>query len=146
MSCIDITLPPPPKTDKIIYVAAAALYDDDGRVLLSEHTKPDWRGYWEFPGGRIEEGERPEAALVRELFEELRVTTSVSCLSPITFASYTYPKFHLIMMVYAVRQWTGPGGSRTVDPAEGQKVQWAFPKDMRSIKLLPADIPLIDAL
>lgn len=146
MSCIDVTVPPAPVVDKVIYVAAAALYDDDGRVLLSEHIKPDWRGYWELPGGRIEEGERPEAALVRELREELQVETSVSCLSPLTFINYTYPKFHLVMLVYAIRQWSGPNNSRTVQPTEGQQVQWAFPRDMKNIKLLPADVPLIPIL
>lgn len=146
MTCIDVTLPAVPKADKIIYVAAAALYDTDGRVLLTEHIKPDWAGYWEFPGGRIEPGERPEEALVRELQEELCVTTSVSCLAPLGFASYTYPKFHLVMLFYAIRQWSGSDGAAHVSPTEGQRVQWVYPAAMRDIRLLPADVPLINML
>lgn len=146
MSCIDVTVPPAPTNLPVINVAAAALYDADGRVLLAEHIKPDWAGYWEFPGGRIEDGETPEAALVRELKEELDVTTSTSCLSPIGFVSYAYPKFHLVMLLFAIRQWSGPNGSAQVMPTEGQRVQWAFPLAMRDIKLLPADIPLIPVL
>lgn len=150
MSCIDVTIPPTPRPDKIIYVAAAALYDSDGRVLLAEHMKPDYKGMWEFPGGRIEEGELPEECLVRELREELMVETSVSCLSPLGFASYTYPKFHLVMLLFAVRQWQamgqGQGGLQVVQPAEGQRVQWVRPSAMRNENLLAADIPLIDLL
>lgn len=150
MSCIDVTVPPVPRPDKIFYVAAAALYDADGRVLLAEHMKPDYKGMWEFPGGRIEDGELPEETLVRELREELMVETSVGCLSPLGFASYTYPKFHLVMLLYAIRQWWGVGqalgGLQVVQPTEGQAVQWVRPSAMRDVNLLAADIPLIDLL
>ena len=127
---------------KIVWVSAAALIDRDGRVLLAQRPEgKELAGLWEFPGGKIEPHETPEAALVRELKEELAIDTSCSCLAPVTFSSYRYEKFHLIMQLYACRVWQGH-----VAPQEGQKLSWVYPKDFDKYAMPPADIPLIPAI
>lgn len=98
-------------------------------------------GLWEFPGGKVEEGETPEAGLIRELHEELGIDTRASCLAPLAFASHSYPEFHLLMPLFACRRWKG-----TVVPQEGQKLAWVRPNDMRSYSMPPADKPLIPIL
>ncbi len=120
-------------------VAACALVDADGRVLLAE--RPAGRsmaGLWEFPGGKIEAHERPEEALIRELKEELGIDVHEPCLAPLTFASHAYPDFHLLMLLYVCRRWEG-----IVTPQEGQRVAWVRPNRLRDYKMPPADEPLI---
>ena len=127
---------------KIVLVAAVALVDADGRVLISK--RPEGKqlgGLWEFPGGKVEAGERPEAALIRELKEELAIDVAESCLAPLTFASHAYDDFHLLMPLYACRRWQG-----TVRGAEGQKLAWVRPLRLRDYAMPPADIPLIPHL
>lgn len=127
---------------KMVLVSAVALIDPDGRVLLAERPagKP-MAGLWEFPGGKIEAGETPEAALIRELYEELGIETWASCLAPLTFASHSYDDFHLLMPVFACRKWDG-----IVSPKEGQKLAWVHVKDLKSYPMPAADIPLIAVL
>lgn len=127
---------------RIVLVAAVALIDADGRVLIAQRPagKP-MAGLWEFPGGKIEDGETPEAALIRELHEELGVDTHESCLAPLTFASHAYPDFHLLMPLFACRRWQG-----TVRPREGQALKWVRAKDLRDYPMPPADEPLIPIL
>jgi 8-oxo-dGTP diphosphatase len=126
----------------LVLVAAAALIDADGRVLLAQRPedKPQ-AGLWEFPGGKVHIGESPEAALVRELKEELGIDTSESCLAPIAFASHDYDSFHLLMPLYAIRQWKG-----AITPIEGQRIAWARPAEMSRFPMPPADPPLIALL
>lgn len=127
---------------KTVLVAAVALIDPDGRVLLAQRPEgKSMAGLWEFPGGKVEPGETPEAALIRELHEELGIDTWTSCLAPLTFASHSYDDFHLLMPVYACRKWQG-----IVQPQEGQKLAWVRSTDLRSYDMPPADIPLIPAL
>ncbi|MDO9526417.1 MAG: 8-oxo-dGTP diphosphatase MutT [Gemmobacter sp.] len=127
---------------QIILVAAVALIDPDGRVLLAQRPAgKSMAGLWEFPGGKIETGESPEDALIRELSEELGIDTWASCLAPLTFASHTYPDFHLLMPLFACRRWQG-----TPHPREGQTLKWVRPADMRDYPMPPADIPLIPIL
>ena len=126
----------------VILVAAAALIDTDGRVLLAQ--RPAGRamaGLWEFPGGKVESGETPEQALIRELHEELAIDVSASCLAPFTFASHAYPDFHLLMPLYVCRRWQG-----IVRPREGQSVKWLRPAQMADIPMPPADKPLMAML
>lgn len=126
----------------IILVAAAALIDVDGRVLLAQ--RPEGKrmaGFWEFPGGKIHPGEVPEAAVVRELKEELGVDITESCLAPLTFASHAYENFHLLMPLYVCRVWKG-----TPRPLEGQELKWVRPVAMAALPLLPADRPLVALL
>lgn len=123
---------------KIVLVAACALVDVDGRVLLAR--RPPGRplaGLWEFPGGKVETGERPEEALIREMSEELGITIAETCLAPLTFASHTYPEFHLLMPLYACRRWQG-----TVTAREGQELAWVRPSRLSEYKMPPADEPL----
>ena len=124
---------------KTVLVAACALIDSDGRVLLAQRPpgKP-MEGLWEFPGGKVEAGERPEETLIRELKEELNVIVSEPCLAPLTFASHIYPDFHLLMPLYVCRRWEG-----TVHPLEGQAVAWVRPNQLREYKMPPADEPLV---
>jgi len=127
---------------KIVFVVACALIDADGRVLLAQ--RPEGKamaGLWEFPGGKIDAGETPEAALIRELGEELGVDTSESCLAPLTFASHAYADFHLLMPLYVCRVWTG-----TPRPREGQRLAWATPKQLNDYPMPDADKPLIPIL
>jgi 8-oxo-dGTP diphosphatase len=127
---------------KLLLVAACALIDADGRVLIAR--RPEGKtlaGLWEFPGGKIDAGERPEAALIRELREELSIEVKEPCLAPLTFASFAYPDFHLLMPLYVCRRWTGFVAAR-----EQQALKWVFPEDLRSYPMPPADAPLIPAL
>ena len=129
-------------TAKIVLVAACALVDVDGRVLVARRPegKP-MAGLWEFPGGKVEPGETPEAALIRELHEELGIGTWASCLAPLTFASHGYDDFHLLMPLFACRKWEGIPHAR-----EGQVLKWVRPRDLRDYPMPPADIPLIPIL
>jgi 8-oxo-dGTP diphosphatase len=127
---------------RTILVAACALVDADDRVLLAQRPPgKSMAGLWEFPGGKIEPGERPEDALIRELHEELSITVREPCLAPLTFASHTYPDFHLLMPLYICRRWEG-----IVRAAEGQTIKWVRPGDLRNYEMPPADIPLIPVL
>ncbi|GGD21705.1 (deoxy)nucleoside triphosphate pyrophosphohydrolase [Sinisalibacter lacisalsi] len=126
----------------IVLVSAVALIDIDGRVLLAQ--RPEGKamaGLWEFPGGKVEDGETPESALIRELHEELGIDTRASCLAPLAFASHSYPDFHLLMPLFACRRWEG-----TVVPREGQRLSWVRPAEMRKFPMPPADEPLIPIL
>ena len=127
---------------KLVLVAACALVDADGRVLLTERPagKP-MAGLWEFPGGKIEVGERPEESLIRELKEELAIDVKEPCLAPLTFASHAYPDFHLLMPLYVCRRWEG-----MVAPQEGQRLAWVRPNKLRDYPMPPADEPLISHL
>lgn len=136
------TIPAPQPPLKTVWVSAVALVDTDGRVLLAQRPAgKKMAGLWEFPGGKIEEGESPEQALVRELKEELGIDTSSSCLAPVTFASHRYDDFHLMMPLYVCRVWQGQAMAR-----EGQKLVWAYPKDFDKYPMPPADIPLIPVI
>ena len=127
---------------KTVLVSAAALIDGEGRVLLAQRPEgKSMAGLWEFPGGKVEEGETPEAALIRELHEELGIETWQSCLAPLCFASHSYEKFHLLMPLFACRKWGGIPQSR-----EGQALKWVRSKDLRDYTMPPADIPLIPIL
>ena len=123
----------------IVVVAACALVDPDGRVLLAQRPegKP-MAGLWEFPGGKVETGERPEETLIRELEEELGIVVKEACLAPLTFASHTYPDFHLLMPLYVCRRWDG-----RVAAKEGQGLAWVRPNRMREYPMPPADVPLV---
>jgi 8-oxo-dGTP diphosphatase len=125
-----------------VLVAAVALVDADGRVLLSRRP-PDKMlgGLWEFPGGKVEPGETPEAALIRELKEELTIDVAQSCLAPLTFASHSYESFHLLMPLFVCRRWKGQ-----VAGAEGQELAWVRPARLRDYPMPPADVPLIPHL
>jgi 8-oxo-dGTP diphosphatase len=127
---------------KTVLVAACALVDADGRVLLAQRPqgKP-MAGLWEFPGGKIEAGERPEQTLIRELKEELGIVVREDCLAPLTFASHAYPDFHLLMPLYVCRRWEG-----TVTALEAQQLAWVKPNRLRDYEMPPADIPLISHL
>ena len=127
---------------RLLLVAAVALVDADGRVLLSKRP-PDKQlgGLWEFPGGKVERGERPEAALIRELKEELSIDVTESCLAPLTFASHAYEAFHLLMPLYVCRRWKGQ-----VIGAEGQEIAWVRPLKLSDYPMPPADVPLIPHL
>lgn len=127
---------------KVVLVAAVALVDADGRVLLAQRPEgKSMAGLWEFPGGKVEPEETPEAALMRELEEELGIQTWQSCLAPLTFASHGYDDFHLLMPLYVCRKWQG-----VPVPHEGQRLAWARPSDLRQYPMPPADLPLIPHL
>jgi 8-oxo-dGTP diphosphatase len=127
---------------KIVLVVACALIDADGRVLIAQ--RPEGKalaGLWEFPGGKLDAGERPEVALIRELFEELGITVKEACLAPLTFASHAYLDFHLLMPLYVCRRWEGTPHAR-----ENQALKWVMPTKLRDYPMPPADEPLIPAL
>lgn len=127
---------------KVVLVSAVALIDADGRVLLAQRPEgKSMAGLWEFPGGKVETGETPEAALIRELHEELGIDTWESCLAPLTFASHSYDDFHLLMPLFACRKWQG-----IVTPRENQTLKWVRPAELKSYPMPPADIPLIPIL
>lgn len=127
---------------KTILVSAVALIDTEGRVLLAQRPEgKSMAGLWEFPGGKVEPGETPEAALVRELHEELGIETWDSCLAPLTFASHSYADFHLLMPLFACRKWAG-----IPRPREGQTLAWARPNELRNYPMPEADVPLIPIL
>jgi 8-oxo-dGTP diphosphatase len=127
---------------KLVLVAACALIDPDGRVLLAQRPEgKSMAGLWEFPGGKVEPGERPELTLIRELKEELGIVVKEECVAPLTFASHLYPDFHLLMPLYVCRRWDG-----IVQAREGQKLKWARPDDLRNYPMPPADEPLIPHL
>ena len=134
--------PPPLGTRPLVLVAAVALVDVDGRVLIAQRPEgKSMAGLWEFPGGKIDAGETPEQALVRELQEELGIETATSCLAPIGFASHGYEKFHLLMPVFVCRKWVGMPQSR-----EGQALRWVMPTELSRYPMPPADLPLVGLL
>ena len=124
---------------KIVTVAACALVDPDGRVLIAQRPegKP-MAGLWEFPGGKVETGETPEQSLIRELEEELGIVVKEACLAPLTFASHSYPDFHLLMPLYICLRWEG-----TAIAKEGQNFKWVRPNRLRDYPMPPADVPLV---
>ena len=127
---------------KMVLVVACALIDADGRILLAQ--RPEGKtlaGLWEFPGGKLEVGERPEDALIRELKEELGIVVKHACLAPLTFASHAYDEFHLLMPLYVCRRWEGEVAGR-----EGQALAWVRPQKLRDYPMPPADEPLIPHL
>jgi len=127
---------------RIVLVVACALVDVDGRVLVAQ--RPDDKtmaGLWEFPGGKVNDGERPETALIRELGEELGIDVSEACLAPLTFTSHSYDDFHLLMPLYVCRRWKGE-----VRRLEHQALRWVRPVRLREFPMPPADIPLITHL
>jgi 8-oxo-dGTP diphosphatase len=127
---------------KVVLVSAVALIDVDGRVLLAQRPPgKSMAGLWEFPGGKVEAGETPEAALIRELQEELGIDTWASCLAPLTFASHAYDDFHLLMPLFACRKWNGTPQAR-----EGQTLKWVRANALKEYPMPPADIPLIPIL
>lgn len=127
---------------KLVLVSAVALIDVEGRVLLAQRPEgKSMAGLWEFPGGKVEPGETPEAALIRELEEELGINTWESCLAPLTFASHNYQTFHLLMPIFACRKWEG-----IPRPKEGQTLEWALPKRLNDYSMPPADLPIIPIL
>jgi 8-oxo-dGTP diphosphatase len=126
----------------LVLVAAVVLVDADGRVLLAQ--RPEGKamaGLWEFPGGKVDPGETPEAALIRELAEELGIDVAASCLAPFTFASHAYADFHLLMPLYVCRKWQGIAIAR-----EGQRLKWVRPAQLSEYKMPPADKPLVAML
>jgi 8-oxo-dGTP diphosphatase len=130
------------KNAKVVLVAACSLIDADGRVLIAQ--RPAGRsmaGLWEFPGGKVEANETPEACLIRELKEELGIIVNEACLAPLTFASHAYPDFHLLMPLYVCRRWEG-----MVRAQEGQELAWVRPNQLKEFPMPPADVPLISHL
>ncbi len=126
----------------LLVVVACVLVDADGKVLLAQRPKGrSMAGLWEFPGGKLEPGETPEACIIRELKEELGITVKAACLAPLTFASHAYEEFHLLMPLYVARRWDG-----VVSPLEGQKLAWVRLNELRSYKMPPADEPLVAML
>ncbi len=126
----------------MLLVVACALVDADRRVLIAQRpADKQLGGLWEFPGGKLEEGESPEAALIRELDEELGISTEEACLAPLTFASHSYEKFHLLMPLYVCRKWQG-----WPEPREHTALKWVRPRDLRDYPMPPADAPLVAPL
>lgn len=127
---------------KTVLVSAVALFDADGRVLLTQRPEgKSMAGLWEFPGGKIEAGELPVAALAREMREELGIEICEPCSTPLTFVSHMYDDFHLLMLLYVCRKWEG-----VPTPLEGQKLSWRYPREMAALPMPPADVPLVAAL
>ena len=126
----------------LVLVSACALIDPDGRVLIAQRPPgKTMAGLWEFPGGKVEPGERPEQTLIRELKEELGIAVKEDCLAPLTFASHAYPDFYLLMPLYVCRRWDG-----FVQAKEGQELKWVRTHDLRNYPMPPADEPLISHL
>ncbi len=128
--------------NELVLVVACALVDPDNRILIAR--RPEGRpmaGLWEFPGGKVENGESPEQAIIRELAEELNVNVTEACLAPLTFASYDYESFHLLIPLFVCRRWTG-----LVQAREGQTLKWVRPSSLRDYPMPPADEPLIASL
>jgi 8-oxo-dGTP diphosphatase len=127
---------------RLVLVAACALIDPDGRILIAQRPQgKSMAGLWEFPGGKIEPGERPEQSLIRELKEELGIAVKEECLAPLTFASHLYSDFHLLMPLYVCRRWEG-----IVTAQEQQKLKWVRPAELKTYPMPPADEPLISHL
>lgn len=142
MPCIDVTIPPLNPNRPMLLVAAAVLINSDGKMLIAQRPEgKDMAGLWEFPGGKVKVGELPEAALVRELNEELGIETSVGCLTPLTFASYGYERFHLLMPLYGLRVWQGTPTAR-----EGQQLAWVTKQELRTYPMPPADVAIVQNL
>ena len=147
--CFNAPVRKPDGPAPTLLVSAVALLDADGRVLLAQRPKGKaMAGLWEFPGGKVEDGETPETALVRELAEELGIDITESCLAPLTFASHIYhpgeagaAAFHLLMPLYVCRVWKGQ-----IQPLEGQELKWVLPLAMRDLPMPPADEPLVAIL
>ena len=134
--------PGPAMGERLLLVVACALIDADNRVLLAQRPAGKaMAGLWEFPGGKIDDGETPEAAIIRELGEELGVETKQACLAPLTFASHAYGDFHLLMPLYICRRWWGEPRGR-----EGQALKWVRANALRDYPMPDADLPLIPAL
>ena len=126
----------------LLVVVACVLVDSDGRILLAQRPKGrSMAGLWEFPGGKLEQGETPEDCIIRELKEELGIVTKPACLAPLTFASHAYENFHLLMPLYVARRWEG-----VVTPQEGQELSWVRLDELRSYEMPPADEPLVAML
>ena len=129
-------------SNPLLLVVACALVDTDNRVLVTSRPQnKSMAGMWEFPGGKLEEGENPEQGLIRELQEELGITTFASCLAPINFASHQYDDFHLLMPLYICRKWEG-----FPKPNENQSMKWVRPAELLDLEMPPADRPLIHSL
>jgi 8-oxo-dGTP diphosphatase len=127
---------------KTVLVSAIALIDADGRVLLTQRPEgKSMAGLWEFPGGKIEASETPEAAIAREMREELAIDICEPCTSPLTFVSHAYEDFHLLMLLYVCRKWEGIPTAQ-----EGQALAWKYPHEMKAMPMPPADVPLVAAL
>ena len=127
---------------QLLLVVACALIDSDGRVLIAQRAAgKKMGGLWEFPGGKIEGGERPEEALIRELREELEIQVGEACLAPFAFASHAYDEFHLLMPLYVCRRWEG-----TPRPREHAALKWVFPRELTGYPMPPADLPLVPML
>jgi 8-oxo-dGTP diphosphatase len=132
----------PQGKSNVVLVSAVVLVDADGRVLLAQRPPgKSMAGLWEFPGGKVNPGETPEAALIRELTEELGIDVHASCLAPFTFASHSYPEFHLLMPLYVCRKWQG-----IVAAQEGQRLKWVRPHQLADYPMPPADKPLVAML
>jgi 8-oxo-dGTP diphosphatase len=132
----------PTTARELVLVAACALIDSDGRILMARRPPGKiMAGLWEFPGGKLAPGETPEACLLRELDEELGVSTESACLAPLTFASHAYPDFHLLMPLYVCRKWRGQPRGR-----EGQALRWIRPRNLRELPMPAADLPLVPFL
>ena len=129
-------------SSEIVLVAACALVDTDGRVLIAQRPEgKSMAGLWEFPGGKVEPGETPEETVIRELEEELGIRTKTDCLAPLTFASHAYEAFHLLMPLFVCRRFWGQA-----QPREGQALKWARPRDLRNYPMPAADEPLVPYL